>query len=79
MDEDDPKVAKTYPSAPPLETDVTERGLHETGVVDVTLLAKSLAVTEVETDHISLLWEHPAVLAEGLSYEDLTYKVTIRG
>ena len=46
MDEDDPKVAKTYPSAPPLETDVTERGLQERGEVDATLLAKSLTVTE---------------------------------
>ena len=46
MDDDDPKETKSYPSEPPLETDVTVRGLHERGVVDVALLARSLAVTE---------------------------------
>ena len=40
---------------------------------------QNLAVSEVETDHLTLVWDPPAFIAEGLNQEDLQYKVVIRG
>ena len=47
--------------------------------ISPTSRVQNLAVTEVETDHLTLVWEPPAVIAEGLNQEDLQYKVLIRG
>ena len=47
--------------------------------ISATSRVQNLAVSEVETDHLTLAWEPPAVIAEGLSEEDLQYKVVIRG
>ena len=47
--------------------------------ISATSRVQKLAVSEVETDYITLVWEPPAVIAEGLSQQDLQYKVLIRG
>ena len=46
--------------------------------ISATSRVQKLAVSEVETDHLTLVWEPPAVIAEGLTEQDLQYKVLIR-
>ena len=47
--------------------------------ISPTSRVQNLAVSEVETDHLTIVWEPPAVIAEGLNEEDLQYRVLIQG
>ena len=40
---------------------------------------QSLAVEEVTSDHVKVSWQPPAVMAEGLSTDDLQYKLVTTG
>ena len=47
--------------------------------ISPTSRVQNLAVSEVETDHLTLVWEPPAFIAEGLNEQDLQYRVVIWG